>query len=172
MRSHMFCPNCGYQDQGESKFCKRCGTNLRVVSQELAGKPPDDEDDAFVRKLAIQQELMNQQELLKKRQGMITGGIISGCVGLGIMVFLTFMEGIKTGMVGMIPLMVGVGLTLSAVLLYKPKKYLQSLARDISPPERQIGTQTHRPLPSYPDSVTAETTRRLEENKPPSRITE
>jgi len=34
----MYCPNCGFNNQAEIKFCTRCGTNLNVVSEALSGK--------------------------------------------------------------------------------------------------------------------------------------
>ena len=33
----MFCPTCGKENIGTSKFCISCGTNLEVVSQALSG---------------------------------------------------------------------------------------------------------------------------------------
>ena len=35
----MYCPSCGSNNQEELNFCTRCGTNLGVVSNALAGKP-------------------------------------------------------------------------------------------------------------------------------------
>lgn len=35
----MYCPSCGSNNQDELKFCTRCGTNLGVVSDALAGRP-------------------------------------------------------------------------------------------------------------------------------------
>lgn len=35
----MYCPSCGSNNQDERKFCTRCGTNLGVVSDALAGRP-------------------------------------------------------------------------------------------------------------------------------------
>ena len=35
----MYCPSCGSGNQNELKFCTRCGTNLGVVSDALAGRP-------------------------------------------------------------------------------------------------------------------------------------
>ncbi len=168
----MYCPNCGTEDRGDNKFCTRCGTNLKLVSTALAGRSAESEDDSFVRKLAIQQELVNQQETLKKRHGMITGGIISGCVGLGIMIFLTVAQGPQVGLVGMVPFMVGVGLTLSALLLFKPKRHIQPPTPSGSLPEQQIAAPLHSPLPNYPESVTAGTTRRLEGTQAPSHLPE
>lgn len=34
----MYCPGCGSENQNELKFCTRCGANLAVVSDALAGK--------------------------------------------------------------------------------------------------------------------------------------
>ena len=35
----MYCPSCGHDNQSDIKFCTRCGTNLGVVSDALAGRP-------------------------------------------------------------------------------------------------------------------------------------
>ncbi len=35
----MFCPKCG-SDSGDAKFCRACGTNLKVVSNVLEGRGP------------------------------------------------------------------------------------------------------------------------------------
>ncbi len=34
----MYCPNCGSNNQSETKYCTRCGTNLGIVSDALSGK--------------------------------------------------------------------------------------------------------------------------------------
>lgn len=34
----MYCPSCSSQNQGELKFCTRCGTNLGVVSDAMTGR--------------------------------------------------------------------------------------------------------------------------------------
>src|SRR5436853_6517909 len=39
MSRTMYCPSCGSNNQEELNFCTRCGTNLGVVSNALAGKP-------------------------------------------------------------------------------------------------------------------------------------
>ena len=36
----MYCPSCGSNNLADIKFCTRCGTNLGVVSEALAGKSP------------------------------------------------------------------------------------------------------------------------------------
>jgi zinc ribbon protein len=43
----VYCPSCGHDNQSDIKFCTRCGTNLAVVADALAGKPvgaPDIDD--------------------------------------------------------------------------------------------------------------------------------
>ena len=37
----MYCPSCGSNNVAELKFCPRCGTNLGIVSDALAGRPTD-----------------------------------------------------------------------------------------------------------------------------------
>lgn len=34
----MYCPNCGSNNQAETKYCTRCGTNLGIVADALSGK--------------------------------------------------------------------------------------------------------------------------------------
>lgn len=35
----MYCPSCGSDNQNELRYCTRCGTNLGVISDALAGRP-------------------------------------------------------------------------------------------------------------------------------------
>jgi hypothetical protein len=37
----VYCPSCGSNNQGEVKFCRRCGVNLGVVSDALSGRPAE-----------------------------------------------------------------------------------------------------------------------------------
>ncbi len=34
----MFCPKCGTQNPEDGKFCRKCGTDLNMVSEALTGK--------------------------------------------------------------------------------------------------------------------------------------
>ena len=41
MRNLMYCPACGVENSGEDRrFCRSCGTDLRVVSQALSKSVP------------------------------------------------------------------------------------------------------------------------------------
>ena len=34
----MFCPKCGIENPDDGKFCRKCGCDLKVVSDALSGK--------------------------------------------------------------------------------------------------------------------------------------
>lgn len=42
----MYCPKCGTQNPDNGKFCRKCGTDLNVVSEALTGKL--DSQNAFL----------------------------------------------------------------------------------------------------------------------------
>jgi predicted lipid-binding transport protein (Tim44 family) len=166
----MFCPNCGFQDLSQSKFCKRCGTNLRVVAHALASAPSEREEVDVALQREIQAAIL--KDTLAKRRGLFTGGIIAGCAGIGLMVMLSLMEGPDKAVIGLIPFMVGIGLILSALFVYKPNLSSQRFDREITETKQPVSAASPQALPSYPESVTAETTRQLDELKQPQRTTE
>jgi hypothetical protein len=166
----MFCPGCGFHDPGESKFCKRCGTNLSVIAQVLASPPSEREDEELALQRRIQEDVL--KDALKKRRTLLSVGIIMGCVSVAVMIMLAVMEGPEKGLIGLIPLMVGLGLILSALFVYKPTWSLQQPDRKATEMKPLIGAASPQALPSYPDSVTTETTRQLDAPTPPQRIRE
>src|SRR2546422_3068446 len=36
----MYCPKCGIQNDDETKFCRGCGENLKVISQAMSRRLP------------------------------------------------------------------------------------------------------------------------------------
>ena len=42
--SELFCPRCGSENDGDTRYCRRCGTNLEVVAKALATPALADED--------------------------------------------------------------------------------------------------------------------------------
>jgi hypothetical protein len=66
----VFCPGCGSNNQDEVKFCTRCGTNLGVVSDALAGRTTGalEMDERAV-------ELL--KDYYRGRRMMLIGGIVS-----------------------------------------------------------------------------------------------
>ena len=66
----MYCPSCGSNNQNEVKFCTRCGTNLGVVSDALAGRTTGtlETDERAVDLL---------KDYYRGRRMMLIGGIVS-----------------------------------------------------------------------------------------------
>ena len=158
----MYCPNCGNQDSGEGRFCRRCGTHLRLVALALAGKSLDKGDDDLVRKLAIQQEIIDQQLMLQRRRARLTGGIITTCVGSAMIVLLTLSGESEGPWPGMITVVVGVGLILSGLFSRRPKNVSLHLDWETIPPELGVGTPAPGPSPTPPEPETAKPTQPLE----------
>ena len=77
----MYCPNCGSNNQPEVKFCKRCGTNLGVVSEALTGKIAGklDVDDRMAKLM---------RDYYRGRRDTITGAVLipAGLLIMAIMV--------------------------------------------------------------------------------------
>src|SRR5258708_1658495 len=143
----MFCPNCANQSSDDQKFCKVCGTNLMTVNLAMqdprslmtehewkrlrqSGKNFSDADFDSVWKKMGWQGVMRSKEDHSAVQAtrLMQGGIITGCIGLGVTTFLyiLFSELAQTQTkpadiaalhsmwaVGLVPFFVGVGLFLS-----------------------------------------------------------
>lgn len=159
----MFCPSCGLQNVTESNFCKKCGTNLRAVVTALTGQAVANADDAIARENA---------RMFLKRRGLLTGGIITTCVGVGVSLFLGVVGGGEASAVGLIPLMAGVGLILSGLLVLRPSRSLPVPHTVPGETSRSLYSAPPATLPGYQDSVTSNTTRILDdEEQPPERVT-
>ena len=144
----MFCPQCGSSQSEELKFCKACGANLRAVRQALAapGEPGKaDWSRTWVAEMFLSEtERKRQKAELERLQGItpemkryneIKAGIITGSIGLAVMLFLlVFMQGIIMGgkvpvdtaeilsrvwVIGVIPLFVGIALIINGTFVSK-----------------------------------------------------
>jgi hypothetical protein len=167
----MFCPNCGNQDQSGVNFCKRCGTNLVIVADALTGKLIRREDEESARKRAVLDEVL--KDALVRRRRMLSVGITSSFVGIGLMVMLAAMEGVHNAAPGVIPLMIGLGLIVSALFIYRPGA-IPHIPGQAEIPREGLVTGPQSPMGQRdrpPESITVETTRRLE-GSPPPRILE
>ena len=152
----MFCPKCGATQNDELRFCKLCGANLFAVRQAVdTGATPETFDWS---KTWVAEMFMSPHELKRrkeeaerlrgitpeiKRNNEIKAGIITGCVGIGIAIFLFFfMQGIILGGVkentaeilsrlwiaGVLPLFVGIALIINGVFV--SKRLLNNTGRD------------------------------------------
>lgn len=144
----MFCPQCGSTQSDEVKFCKSCGANLFAVRQAVAVRETDEKFDwsrTWVAEMFLSAEEQKRRKEEIERQRGITpevkryqetkAGVITACVGLGVMVFLSVIsEGLilsgsvpsheaelirRLWVAGVIPLMVGIGLMINGLFVSK-----------------------------------------------------
>src|SRR5436190_5446289 len=144
----MFCPKCGSTQPDDLKFCKQCGANLSVVRKAV--ERPEDVGKFDWNKTWLAEMLMSGEEAVKRsaeierlqgltpdvrRRNEIKAGVITTCIGVGLMVFLyIFMQGVilsgevKPGeaeilsriwIAGFIPIMVGLALIINGVIVNK-----------------------------------------------------
>jgi hypothetical protein len=138
----MICPQCGITQSDDLKFCKSCGANLQAVRIALAN--PEKLEDKFewsnwITKLTALGEEHNkrmweQDNPEQKRYNEIKAGVITGSVGLALMIFLAiFMQGLiasgipqdaaailsRVWIAGIIPFFIGLALIFNGVVVSK-----------------------------------------------------
>jgi hypothetical protein len=142
----MYCPQCGAQQSDELKFCNLCGANLFAIRQVVASREAGEKFDwgkTWVAEMFLSEgERKRRNAELEKQRGVgaevkryneIKGGVITTCVGAGVMLFLSvFMEGlIRSGQLqhgedqilgrvwiaGVIPLLVGLGIIFNGLFV-------------------------------------------------------
>lgn len=177
----MYCPSCGHDNQSDIKFCTRCGTNLAVVADALAGKPvgSPDIDDRMTKLLTKYYDGRRSTAV----------GAVSLSIGL-LMVILLLAAGLNQDNIplpalllvllaacalvyGAIAVILGVsewiqsGSAMTALGYSAPAKIAHAHRLHLSSPSveelnRSQGEYATDPI-SYPASVTEQTTRQLDE---------
>ena len=198
----MFCPQCGTNQSDELKFCKSCGANLYAVRQVVATRETDKKFDWS--KIWVAEMFMSGEEAIRrkteierlqgitpevKRYDEIKAGVITGCVGIGVMIFLYVLaEGIILGgripphvteiirrlwVAGVIPLMVGIGLLVNGLFVSKKLVEMAKRQPQTKPDALEKGTAQHTLRPAdttefVPSefSVTEGTTKHLRSSGP------
>ena len=203
----MICPQCGTKENGELKFCKICGANLQAVRQAISTRDTEVKTDEktdwskhwIANMMLLPEELRKRKreqkssfEVEEKRYNEIKAGVITGCVGLALMIFLAiFMQGIvESGVsqdaaailrhvwvVGVIPFFIGLGLTFNGVIVSKrlvdlAKREFQQreTARNLERSEKHKenpalpATDWYEESNSTSPSVTEHTTRQLKDS--------
>jgi hypothetical protein len=168
----MFCPQCGTNQAEDSKFCKSCGANLSAVKKAFISRDTQERFDAAILKarsspfwskgvvakmLTAQEERESEQarkqslergeEAAIKRYNEIKAGVITTCVGAGVMFFLhTLFQGIiASGDVprdaaailrvlwaaGVIPFVVGIGVAFNGLVV--SRKQVEIVRRALPP---------------------------------------
>jgi hypothetical protein len=193
----MFCPQCGSNQSDELKFCKLCGANLQAVRQVVTTRGTGDKFDwgkTWVAEMFLseaerdkrEQELDLQRGITPevKRYNEIKAGVITTCVGIGLMIFLfVFMQGIILGgkippdaaqiisriwVAGVIPVFVGLALLING--LFVSKKQVEAVRQRLPAAPSAFEKRTEPPALRSADtsglipsdvSVTEETTRHL-----------
>ncbi len=112
----MYCPTCGARAEESQNFCKRCGTNLRLVSEALSGMMP---------------ELAASPQVVKARAE-LARGIRKALWGLGLMVALGILtKSMFLVLVGFLVLLDGVGRIAAASLHPANRGALSPLGRSL-----------------------------------------
>jgi hypothetical protein len=194
----MFCPKCGSTQSDELRFCKVCGANLFAVRQVVDNRETIEKSDWGNNWVAdvvhTQEESKRRKEEIERRRGLtpevklrydeIKAGVITGTVGIGIAIFLyVFMHGIilsgnvtpstaeilsRLWIAGVLPLFVGISLTINGLFVSKKLVEIARRASQTSPnslegdlnPQSLRAADTNEFLPSG-FSVTEQTTKHL-----------
>jgi hypothetical protein len=193
----MFCPQCGANQSDDLKFCNLCGANLHAVRQVVATREAGEKFDwskTWVAEMFLSEgeRKRREQELERlrgvtpevKRYNEIKAGVITSCVGIGVMIFLGIIsEGIiESGQIahgdaailsriwvaGVIPFFVGLALIING--LFVSKRLARVLERGANAGQSSLGAEPDpRALRSADTSefvpanfsVTEQTTRHL-----------
>jgi hypothetical protein len=187
----MFCPGCGFQVSDDLKFCRKCGANLHGAREGMMSRPVEEKPDwrkSWAANIILAKQLKERRRGVtaeERRLNEIKGGVITSLTGLGLMIFLYFFLNIvaeKAGdaaeivrglwMVGIIPILVGIGLIINGVFV---SRRLSSLEEEqaqpwvsASPPPPALPAKTTNHLvvdttPSKGASVTEDSTLHLSE---------
>jgi len=134
----MYCPSCGTDAGDQTKYCTKCGVNLRRVKGVLgrggAGPKQGEDWGQFLLEKRIERgEARKKKTPEEKRLEELKAGVITSSVGFGLMVFLSLLfdaiastiEGPGGAIlrslwaVGLIPFMIGLGIIFNGLFVSK-----------------------------------------------------
>ena len=134
----MYCPSCGTEAGDQTKYCTKCGVNLRRVKGVLgrggAGPKQGEDWGQFLLEKRIERgEARKKKTPEVKRLEEIKAGVLTSSVGIGLMVFLSLLfdaiastiEGPEGNIlrslwaVGLIPFMIGLGIIFNGLFVSK-----------------------------------------------------
>jgi hypothetical protein len=177
----MFCPGCGIQTNDDLKFCRQCGANLHNVRDTLtsqstrnkfdwtrtwwAGHLYSAEELERLRGDTPEEQRINEE---RRRLNEIKSGVITGLIGVGVMISFYFFFGAvankakdaadivsKIWMLGIVPTLIGAGLLINGFFISRRLVALkEQLARAAAP-------ATLAPAGEPPAALEAKTTDQL-----------
>jgi hypothetical protein len=134
----MYCPSCGIEASDQTKYCTKCGVNLRRVKGVLGKggavvKQGDDLEQFLLGERKARGEARKKKTPEEKRLEELKAGVITSSVGFGLMVFLRLLfdaiastiEGPEGNIlrslwaVGLIPFMIGLGIIFNGLFVSK-----------------------------------------------------
>jgi hypothetical protein len=134
----MYCPSCGTEAADQTKYCTKCGVNLRRVKGVMGkggagGREDADWQRATLEDWKAEREKRRRKTPEEKRLNEIKGGVITSSVGLGVMIFMSLLfdaiastiDGPESNIlrslwvVGLIPFMIGLGIIFNGLFVSK-----------------------------------------------------
>ena len=179
----MFCPGCGFQVNDDLKFCRQCGANLHSVRDAMSSRSNKDKFDWSKtwwaeliyspeelerrRGITLEEKRLNEE---KERLNEIKGGVITGLIGVGVMISFYFFFGAvakqagngadivsNLWLLGIIPTLIGAGLLFNGLFISR---------RLVELNEQLLQTATRH----TPTELSAKTTDRLAFDASPSGV--
>jgi hypothetical protein len=169
----MYCPSCGTEVNDQTKYCTKCGVNLRRVKGVLgkggAGvKKGDDWEPFWLEERRARNEARKKKTPEVKRLEEIKAGVITSSVGFGLMVFLSLLfnaiastiEGPEGNIlrslwaVGLLPFMIGLGILINGLFVSR---------RIVELKRQQERNDQQSPLFSAPNNLDTSPVARLAE---------
>jgi hypothetical protein len=171
----MYCPSCGTEAHDQTKYCTKCGVNLRRVKGVLGkggavAREVDAGADSSCGNSRADRRSLRKKTPEEKRLNEIKGGVITTSVGLGLIFFLhelfdaiaNSVQGPESEIlrslwaVGLIPFLIGLGVLFNGLIVSR---------RIVELKRRQEQENSRLPLFSAPN--TSPVARLAESSQPP-----
>jgi hypothetical protein len=170
----MYCPSCGTETNDLTKYCTKCGINLRNVKEAILGdrKPKSSLTDKHEIEAHSSDThpgmpwwwhmaMRDQRSPEEKRINEIKEGVITTAVGIGITVFLLLlMPAVSIGLdpkvsaillavpfAGVIPFLIGLALIFNGIFL--SKRLVGSKREEEQPPRQPFISSVPETAPVY-----------------------
>jgi len=184
----MFCPKCGSTQADELNFCKACGADLKAVRGALVKGAIQDEkldwNKTWLGEAVMTRDEKDRRRGLtpeQKRRREIKAGVITLAAGVGLALVLSvILEAIvinghisdlakdilsRVWIVGLIPVLIGLGLIFNGVFISKKTSEADVQPAPVS--DNLSAADTNELPPAQPfASVTDTTTRHLKDPLP------